>query len=358
MKSAPKRKPFDHVQPQLGPERIQRMWSVVEQAQRKPYRKQQRLALMACAAVLLLSGLGTLLRSGNRQEVSPLAQQGAVLVGDQHVTSMALPDGSQLVLDQRAKLQIVEANNAATRVRLLRGKATFDVKPRAQQSFVVEAHEMTVQVRGTRFSVSLDSNEVGSVTVHVEKGKVEIVGVREERVATLIAGQSWSRAAPTAESESAGTDASTPIVAPEANAHDAVKQRVSNPNRHDTMGAAELFERANEQRVAGRPEQAALDYERLRTRFPRDARAGLAAFELGRIRLDSLHDPRGALSALRFALGHQSGGFAAEDARALQIDALARLGDSAACSAARQAFLTSYPHSAHKKRVLGACPDE
>ena len=115
------------------------------------------------------------------------------------------------------------------------------------------------------------------------------------------------------------------------------------------------MERANTARLDGKPADAAREYARLRERFPGDVRSGLAAFELGRISLASLGDPRGALDAFHFALAHERGGFFAEDAEAGAVEALDRLGDVNACVKARDAFLARHAQSAHASRIRLLC---
>jgi TolA-binding protein len=115
-----------------------------------------------------------------------------------------------------------------------------------------------------------------------------------------------------------------------------------------------LFERADAARLAGRHADAAADFERFYRRFPNDPRAGLAAYELGRIRLGSLHDPRGAVEAFDVVLQRGSEPFR-EDAEAGRVEALADLGDHEACVRARDAFRARHPRSPQERRVAKLC---
>lgn len=101
----------------------------------------------------------------------------------------------------------------------------------------------------------------------------------------------------------------------------------------------------------GRPLDAARAFDRLRHTFPRDRRAALAAFELGRLRLDSLGDPRGAEEAFREAMALGPRSPFREDAEARRVEALSRMGDGAGCAAARDAYLARWPNGTYRRAV-------
>jgi transmembrane sensor len=109
--------------------------------------------------------------------------------------------------------------------------------------------------------------------------------------------------------------------------------------------------------MAGHPRAAAAAFDTLRRRFRTDPRAALAAFELGRLRLDSLGDAPGALEALNDAIGLSPRGPLREDAEARRVEALSAQ-RSPDCGAARDAFLGRYPRSAHVDLVAGRCAAE
>ena len=83
----------------------------------------------------------------------------------------------------------------------------------------------------------------------------------------------------------------------------------------------------------------------------------LAAFELGRLRLDSLGDAAGADEAFRDAIALSPQGPLREDAEARRVEALAAE-RSPECATARNAFLARYPHSVHAAVVSGTCSGE
>jgi tetratricopeptide (TPR) repeat protein len=126
--------------------------------------------------------------------------------------------------------------------------------------------------------------------------------------------------------------------------------------RHDE-GARELFDDAQRARAEGRSADAARAFDRLRRTYPRDARAALAAFELGRLRLDALGDPRGAEEALRDAIALGPSSPFREDAESRRIEALGRIGDAAGCASARAAYLARWPNGTYRRAVELGCGD-
>jgi TolA-binding protein len=151
---------------------------------------------------------------------------------------------------------------------------------------------------------------------------------------------------------SSPTAAPNPTAAPSApNA-----ARVANtPRGAARPDASTLLERASAARQAGDLPRAVAALERLVREFPRDERAGYAAFLLGRIQLDSLGDARAAVESLSFAVAHPGSGFFPEDADARRVEALARAGRQAECREARDRFLASYPGAARAASIRRAC---
>jgi TolA-binding protein len=119
--------------------------------------------------------------------------------------------------------------------------------------------------------------------------------------------------------------------------------------------AQELFEKGNIARQAGDAAGAASAYADLLRHHPSDARAGLAAFELGRLKMDQLGDTRGAIVNLQRAAS-ASGAFR-EDALARLVRAHDTMGDTARCARAKDSYLTSYPSGVHAGAVRKACPN-
>ena len=118
--------------------------------------------------------------------------------------------------------------------------------------------------------------------------------------------------------------------------------------------AAEIFREATLARRAGRVREAAQAYGRLLTEYPEDGRAGLSAFELGRIRMDALGQPGAAVEALHKALSAGGGGFH-EDALARLVVAYDTMGQHQACIKARERYLSRYPQGVHVAALSVRC---
>jgi tetratricopeptide (TPR) repeat protein len=171
----------------------------------------------------------------------------------------------------------------------------------------------------------------------------------------LTAGERWSvdlnrpndassaeQKAPEAPS-TAAIDAPRPSAAPATRAEPAV------------AGARELFDLGNAARRAGDAAGAARAYEQLLEHHGGDARAGLAAFELGRLRMDRLGDVHGAIQALQRAVALAPGAGFREDAMARLVDAYAAAGALERCRSAQSAYLESYPSGVRASAVARRC---
>jgi hypothetical protein len=364
VKTSAKQRSFDW----LTPERVERMWGAIaahERAGRDP-RRARRVTVLALS-LALVAGFGVAL-SGRLRARHPgstalsHAETGDVVVTEKKGTTLTLPDGSRLGLAETTELHVVDARPTQVLLELARGTVDCDVAPQGEGHFAVEAAGVVVEVKGTRFSVHVPDESPEAIDVRVDRGRVEVKArTGGAALAVLNAGQTWSLPISTP----AGSDVAA--VGPSSDAPPA-SVTTEPPTRVPTSfpsaaGRADssprgLFERANAERIAGRAAEAAVDYTLMRSRFPSDPRAGLAAFEAARIRLETENDPAAALADLRFALSHNRGGFAAEDAEALQVDALGRLGRRAECTSARDTFLRTHPGSAHTRLVSSACPNQ
>jgi TolA-binding protein len=123
------------------------------------------------------------------------------------------------------------------------------------------------------------------------------------------------------------------------------------------LDAKQLFDAASAARRAGKSIQAANLFDALRRRYPSDPRAGLSAFELGRLRMDALGDPSGALEALSQAIASTPAASFREDAQARLVYASDAMHDGPRCRSMRQAYLSRYPHGVHAMTVTAKCAD-
>jgi hypothetical protein len=300
---------------------------------------------------------------------------GAVIESSDKPLTLQLGDGSSLELAAQTRLRVLRDQPSAVAVEVGNGRASFDVKHVVGRSFDVRAGLVTVRVVGTRFDVAKTTRREGTeIEVAVKRGVVEVQRAdRDGDVRRLTAGETWSvwiGAQPAAGSvttdvnsalaEPAPTPARTGIVAQVERFEvktAPVAARVAIRDKRVTIESVRaLFLRANVARRAGRMQDAASAYAELLKRFPRDSRAGVSAFELGRIRMDALSDSKGAAAAFAEALGLGRRAEFREDALARLAMANEVIGEHEACRKAKQRYLAEYPAGVHTGSLQELCP--
>jgi hypothetical protein len=194
----------------------------------------------------------------------------------------------------------------------------------------------------------------GELGVRVTRGQVRVTRRADGMsVALLGAGESWSAAGPLPSQP----PSPAPLEAPEAESEGDAE--ASSPSKASPSpvpeGAKELLARAEAARAAGRPRDAASALNALRTNYRRDPRAGLAAFELGRVRLELLSDAAGAVEAFADAIALAPSASLREDAEARRVEAFDALGDRTRCIASRAAYLARYPQGIHRASLQRRC---
>jgi TolA-binding protein len=368
-----------YVEPELSEARVARLWAGVSRrlehdtGAKRFWPRFAVLGPMAVAACLTtLYFMGALpwgAPRGPELQAASLTTQGDAL-------SMTLHDGSELQVGPRSRVELAEVREKQVVVKLAEGHVTCDVIPNRQRVFAVHAGGVEVRVLGTRFSVERSTKQqLARVEVRVDRGRVEVRrqdGSSPPRL--LMAGESWvfeERPGDTVALEGGDSEFDAPVAAgdpardaqgPEQLAAEAADPVAGRPNaapRPQTPPgerARELLQKATEARRAGRFAEAARAYQELASAHGQDSRAGLAAFELGRLRMDHLGDDAGAASALQQALASSGAAAFREDALARLARAHARLGQTSQCAKARQQYLDLHPHGVHVKQVLGLCP--
>jgi transmembrane sensor len=368
-------KPARHVAVDVSEARVDRLWGRVQARLGRPRPVRSWIfagaatALAAAAVVIAVrTGRGPSLDVGG--DVASSAWEGASLETGADALAVKLVDGSQLKLDPASRVEVGDRTPSVVKLVLKRGRIGCDVTHRPGRSFVVMADGVEVRVVGTRFSVATEhGNDSARVEVRVERGVVEVRGPgANAEVVRVEAGRSWSQVTstkdlvePAAEDTADGEmpEMMPPPVASDRRAGAAPARgaaRSHSPARptHVT-GPRELFEQARGQWRRGHIQQAADTYQALLNDFPRDGRAGLAAFELGRLRMDRLGDMRGAVQALERAVALAPGSEFREDAMARLVAAHAGAHDRAGCVRARDQYLTEFPSGVHHRTVAAAC---
>ena len=314
-----------HVDPGLSEADIDLGWARLRHPA-KP-RSSRRWAVLgltfAAAAAVLLLVL-------QRSDASP-RWAGTTLEAAHSSVVAHLDDGSEVFAEPATTLRRVAERGDETRIVLEHGAATFEVTRNPARTFVVEAEGVEVRVVGTRFRVS----RTAGVEVHVERGAVDVV--HEGEVTRLRAGDSWTPPEEVAVVE-----------LPPIEVENAERPRRVRPS------ADTLFDRARSSRRDGSARDAVRAYENFLRAYPSDSRASLASFELGRLKMDSLGDARGAIRAFERSLRDSSSPFR-QEAMARIVEAHASLGARTACRRARDEYLRRYPAGRHRADVESAC---
>ncbi|HMR05590.1 MAG TPA: FecR domain-containing protein [Polyangiaceae bacterium] len=360
------RPPSHFIKPDLSAATLERQLEHIHD--RVEHRRARRfapwaLAAAAAAVALVLGVLWQNWPATNRTASSAVVELETSASGQ----ALTLADGSRLELGANTRLDLAEASPSHTRLVLARGRVTAEVTHVPTRRFSVSVADYEVHVVGTRFTVERDVSS-DDISVQVARGEVQVRLPGGKHVAVR-AGQRWSKASPDVASATAASAAVVasvqPADAPElpdaANAADAKNAAESPapsaaPGKPQAPSAKELFDRAQRARAAGKNAAAAAAFRELRTRYPDDPRAPLAAFELGRIELDAKKDPKAATKALDDALSATPKDAPyREEIEARRVESLGAAGDKKGCAAARAAFLQRYPHGIHRARVARAC---
>lgn len=326
----------EHVAPRVDDARLARQWDAVSKRIDTPQRTWPLFAIFGGSLAVAAAAIVYAVVLPSRQP-HPLAM-------DVVTHTIALPEGSQVTIEDKAAVSVERAEAKDVHLALSDGAIDLDVTHQEGRSFVVTAGGHDVIVVGTQFRVAKTAD---TLTVQVTRGLVRVEGPTGTHM--IGAGQTWSTAlgaAPPPPPEPSASVASEPEPAPEIDASAPAPVEPS---------ARELLARATEARAAGHDREAAAAFDTLRHRYRSDPRAGLAAFELGRIRLDTLRDPAGAAEAFGDAIQLSPHATFAEDAEARRVEALEAAGKTAACEQARDAYAKHYPSGLHARQVAQRC---
>ncbi len=327
-----------YIQPDVSEARITRLWGHI--SLRLEHKRPRRLVWLGRGAFGLTAtaALWFAFDAARLPAATSVALEPTSFETRTDASNVALSDGSAIELAPETRLDLVEGKQDSVKLLLKHGRVTCDVSKNAERAFSVVAGDVVVKVIGTKFSVS--RNE-GLVEVGVQRGVVEVKTPTRSEPLRLSAGQSYREEPP----------APKPVVSEPERAR---PERPEPKPVASASGARELFDEANDMRRGGDIARAAELYETLLRRYPSDGRAGLAAFELGRLRMDSLNDLPGAASALERAVAMTPGGFR-EDAIARLVRVYDSLGRSGECLRARERYLKAYPNGVHRDAIAERC---
>ncbi len=355
------------------PERIERNWKAISAALPQP-KPRRRWVPVTAFALAVLAILALVFRP---RSLDTNAIDGAALETDEGESqTLVLADGTRLVMGSSTRLLLVRVSGRDVRLQVERGHLDLQVTHVDGRKFTVGAGTAAdVEVVGTKFHV--DVRNPTDVEVGVDEGRVRIDRKDDPgHPRFLAAGETWvaTTKAPAAAST---LDASTPVVdagrprEPAPRTHlpprfvetyrdgrylDAYAMVASDFDARCTVATAdELFLLAEAARLSGHPAQAATAFDALRKGHRSDKRAGLAALELGRLRLDELDEPAAAREALDDAIVLDPNGNFREDAEARRVQALDAEGRHAECIDARERYLAAWPDGLHRVSVTRRC---
>jgi len=223
----------------IAPEHAPLQRGPITAARRKPARRRFRrlVAAMAAAVViaLVLVGVGRSYRS-------------QTYVADTSGGEIRLPDGSDVRLDVGARLE-TDMGWWHRNVRLLQGRAVFDVVHSAWRPFVVDAGVGRVTVLGTRFQVDREDNELavtlvrGSVRIDSPDNALQLRLTPDEQARWSADTKRWTQANVDAQALTSWTRGfevfnATPLAqaVAEINRHSQRKMRLADPS----LGTLEL----------------------------------------------------------------------------------------------------------------------
>lgn len=397
----------DDLRPALSPERSAALWRRIAhardaQAQRRSPRVMRSPAFaLGIAALVMIGGVLVVRELRAPQPVArpshaPLTRSDGraleVIAPEAQAADVALSDGSRLWIAPGSVLVPLDVSDHSVVLHLVRGRSRFAVRPGGPRRWVVEAGLASVEVVGTRFSVE---REPDAVVVRVEEGKVLVRGASlPDGVSRLTAGQTLrvpaaaTTPAPSGHegrvhegrvidaAQGPGTDPpvrreaalepgapsapASPKAPGQASARGSARAAAVDPP--PALDADALFVIADDARMTRDYRGALAALERVIQQYGGDPRAKLAAFTIGRIRDEHLHDLAGATAAYEQALSLGLSGSLAEDCysrllRVLDLQAARGLISRQRVVGTAQQYLQRYPkgrYAADARGVLRA----
>ncbi len=350
---------------------VDRQWWEVRARLRRRSQVRRGAAVAALLAVVGVSAF--VFRSSSS---SPEVWQGATVASTTTPVSVSLHEGTRVELQPQTRLQVAVQSREEVLLLLDEGSVRLDVVKSPGRRFIVRAADVDVSVVGTQFDVRRSGGQIGVV---VYRGIVEVRS--GDQLHRLVAGESWSRGGlesasavvePTdgLESDDEAESVPEPVRVPGVTKRSKVKKVkaaapvvvpapapvvVAPPAVVAPVPTARTaFDSAVQARSKGNAKDAIAKFEQLLQQFPDSSFAPLSAFELGRLQMDSRHDPRAAAAAFEKVLAIASESSLSEDAMGRLVEAYASF-DVGACRKARARYLSAYPGGTHAKDVTSSC---
>jgi transmembrane sensor len=315
-------------------------------------KRARRAALTTGALATVLAVLVSLRWSPLRSNVASVVDPASEVASHR---SIKLLEGSVIDLDPaKSEVRIVEESATRVSVELVRGSGRYSVVPNPGRTFEVRSGSVTVTVVGTEFTVE---QRTEGTWVETFRGKVRVAWDANE--AFVSAGESGifppSRSAAANPAEALPHEEWEAPAARSPQATQAYRSRVA---RHDYRGAyavlsrnpalagdtvEELLVAADVARLSDHPAEALPYLQRVVREHPRDERAPLAAFTLGRTLL-GLGRAQEAMSMFGRVRSSWPQSPLAEDALLRQAEAASQMGDLATARRIAEQYDRDYPN--------------
>jgi transmembrane sensor len=390
---------------------VQRMWRAVgkRRAQgmggKTSLRRRGALALAACIAFACFVRFAGHRDAGSLRQVDGAelgSLEGGVLDSESSMhrnavvppRSVALDDGSSLLLFANARVKTLENTSSSLVTLLETGRVTFDVQPGGPRRWTIECGLATVEVVGTRFTVERSPHHGH---VEVERGIVLVRGeLVKNRIQRLTAGEALDIDDLSTGASTTPRAASSPSITPAVPSVSAAPSIVAAPpssaasNASSTAadeahvqwrelarkgafkeaygaiahddGVAQEAKRASVDdlllladvaRLSGHSSEAVAPLTRVLDEHGGDPRAPIAAFTLGRVELDALGQAAAAAQTFARAISMGLPQGLREDAYARIVEARARSGDRAGARSAAADYEARYPSGRRLVEVRG-----
>lgn len=358
-----------------GPLRVRSVWTP-ERSERVARRALRRKRVIALSSALICAGACVGAAYG-------VVRVRAVVAGDAApearavagVRTLRFADGSIAEpFGPADELRVEEQTARRVRVRLT-GSARFEVSPNRARSFEVRSGDVLVRVLGTAFSVD---RRDARTRVGVEHGRVQVSWPGGSAI--LIGGELATfppepdNAAPIAAAPEVPADAAA---VPDARAASGAQKgaRTARDFRDwarrgeyarayaalqaagggtGLASAADLMLAADVARLSAHPQAAIAPLRELCARYPKDKRAPVAAFTLGRVLLDDLGRAAEAADAFERAQALWPSGPLAEAALARAAEAWRRAQRSDRARVLAEEYVRRFPQGRHAAAMRAA----
>jgi transmembrane sensor len=341
-----------------GPLRVRSTWSAEQTRSLSRGVLVRRRRRFVARVALSAACLGVLLFAATRFKHSEIpAQTASVAQPAPAVSALHYADGSVAELGAAGGVVHLDQQEAElVSSTVVSGSARFDVVPNHARTFEVHAGDVTVRVLGTAFVVERSGS---GAHVTVERGRVRVSWPGGEAVLGVGEGGEFPPVSAVASAEVADASAA-PIPVESLPLAPHIWRDLAKHGRYAQAFAAlrqtpndvrdepqDLLLAADVARLSSHPAQAVAPLRKVSQLYPKDPRAPVAAFTLGRVLLDDLGRSTEAVSAFALAESLWPNGPLAGDALAREVEALKRCGQMPQARAIAEKYVTRHPDGSH-----------